>query len=109
MLRWSSETTGRSLDISAIADEARDPLIEGGRALREFVDATLDRSRSADDAREDVVRALGAAAGVRAAGVIGNFEMMNRLADGIGVPVGRARQQQEAPLLRQLGLDRIAH
>lgn len=109
MLRWSSETTGLPIELRGLGDRAVDALVEGSGELLALVDATLDRTADPAAARDAVEDRLGAAAAVRAAAVIGNFEMMNRLADGIGVPVGRATMERESALLESLGLDRIAH
>jgi hypothetical protein len=109
MLRWSSETTGLPLDMRGLADRAVDVGVEGSSELLELVDRTLDRAADPAEARVALTGRLGTAATVRAASVIGNFEMMNRLADGIGVPVGRVTIEREASTLESLGLDRIAH
>ena len=109
MLRWSSETTGLPLEMRGLADRAVDALVEGSGGLLAFVDATLDPGVDPAAARAALEARLGAAATVRAAAVIGNFEMMNRLADGIGIPVGRVTMEREAEMLEALGLDRIAH
>lgn len=109
MLRWSSEITGLPLEMRGLADRTVDALVEGSGELLAFVDATLDRDTDPAGARAAVVDRLGAPSAVRAAAVIGNFEMMNRLADGIGVPVGRVTMERESQMLGALGLDRIAH
>jgi hypothetical protein len=92
-----------------LADRSVDALVEGSGELLGFVDATLEPDTDPAAARTTLEARLGAAATVRAAAVIGNFEMMNRLADGIGVPVGRVTMEREAEMLEALGLDRIAH
>lgn len=109
MLRASAAAFQRTVDIGGLADAARDPGLEGGRALLAYVDATLDRDDDPGPARAAVAEALGDAGVVRAAAVIGNFEMMNRLADGIGVPVGPKTRSTERDLIETLGLDRIEH
>lgn len=110
MLRASVDATDVPLDPVAITDRSRDPLLPGGRALLSFVDLVLgDPEPARDAARQDVRRELGDEALVDAAGVIGNFEMMNRVADATGMPVGKgslARTQQWRELL---GLDRFRH
>ena len=66
--------------------------------LREFQIATqliFVATRTVNDheigqARDELVRAMGPAAAVRAFAVAGNFEMMNRLLDGQGVLPGVA-------------------
>ena len=90
MLRESIETHGGEADLRAItdADAAAESAIPGAEALVAFVDATLGGDEATIRAARDRVReALGAAALVDAAGVIGNFERMVRIADGTGIPL----------------------
>ncbi|NQV05542.1 hypothetical protein HQ535_03250 [bacterium] len=93
----------------ALADRSLDPVLPGGSALLDLVDAVLLGAGDGDAARSAVSERFGSGGLVRAAGVIGNFEMMNRLADGVGVPIGPSTLKTEAKLLASLGLDRIAH
>ena len=89
MLRASSLSAGEQLDLRAITDRAVDPLIEGGTALLAFVTALVrNDTRGLDAARDDLRATAGAAAVVRASAVAGNFQMMNRLVDATGVPIG---------------------
>lgn len=108
MLSWSVEETNQQINLLPIADGRGDPLLPGGRELIGFVDATLSGNRIAA-ARSAVVTALGAEAAVDAAAVTGNFEMMNRIADGVGMPVGTGTRKRMAPIIQQLGLDRFPH
>ena len=101
MLRASGQTTDRPNDLTAIVDPMRDPLLPAGPELLAFVDAAV--LRDADElptARRALLDRAGPAAVVRAAAVAGNFEMMNRLLDAIGVPVSR----RQADLASELGL-----
>jgi hypothetical protein len=54
-----------------------------------------------------VIGALGGPALADAAGVIGTFEMMNRIAEGTGMPVGRDALASTEDLREALGLDRF--
>lgn len=110
MLSWSSEITNTPVDLRAITDTTVDPLTPGGFALVRYTDAVLSRStnRIAVEA-ESVASELGPAGLVDAAAVIGNFEMMNRVADGTGMPVGRGSRARNADLIDSLGLDRYDH
>ena len=91
MLRASVEATGQPVDLRSIGDFTVDPLLPAGTALRALADAVVLRDKFE---RDVAIEALAAAAGehgaVRAAAVIANFEMMNRLVDGIGLPPGDA-------------------
>lgn len=89
MLRASVQHTGRPVDLSAISDVTRDPLLPAGRELRDLTDAAVLRDPYERNlALPALVDEAGEAAAVRAAAVAGNFEMMNRLLDGIGVGPG---------------------
>ena len=110
MLSWSSETNQTPVDLRAVADPTIDPLIPGGVGLLRFVDAVLARSTSGIESAATTVGAeLGSAGLVDAAAVIGNFQMMNRVADGTGMPVGNGSRIRHAALIDQLGLDRFDH
>jgi hypothetical protein len=108
MLSWSIEETNARVELKAITDPAIDPLIPGGTELLGYVDAVLADGEIAA-ARTAVVTALDASAAVDAAAVIGNFEMMNRIADGVGMPVGAGTRNQRSELISDLGLDRFPH
>ncbi len=108
MLRWSAEETGREVDVRAVVDPEVDPRLPGGRALVALATATITGDAVAP-ARNAVAGELGPAALVDTAAIVGNFEMMNRIADGVGIPVGRARRAQAADLVATLHLDRFPH
>jgi hypothetical protein len=85
MLSWSSKESGAPADIAAIAAGDADAGLPHGAELVAFTDAAA----GVDDARLTAARlALIAAAGeafmIDAAGVLANFEMMTRVADGTG-------------------------
>jgi hypothetical protein len=110
MLSWSSEETNTPVNLMAVADPAVDPLIPGGVALLRFTDAVLERAPGQIAlARGDLDDEVGRAGVVKAAGVIGNFQMMNRVADGMGMPVGQGSRIRHADLIEQLGLGRLDH
>lgn len=110
MLRASVEATGVQLDPTAITDRSRDPLLPGGEALLDLVDAVLAGDDEARErARRDVRNQLGDDGLVDAAGVIGNFEMMNRVADATGMPVGKGSLARSEEWRARLGLDRYRH
>ena len=107
MLRASVEETGRRVDLRAITDRAVEPLLEGGRALLDLVDATLSGDDAGRAAAAAAVGELGDGALVDAAGVIGTFSMMNRIADATGMPVGRGALQRTAEVRSRTGIDRF--
>ena len=109
MLSWSAEINQSPVDVRAITDTTIDPLIPGGVALLRFTDAVLTRSENIDATAEAAVAELGPRGLVNAAAVIGNFQMMNRVADGTGMPTGKGTRVRHADLIELLGLARIDH
>ena len=110
MLRASAIASSRRVDLRAVTDRSVDPLLPGGSVLLELTDAALDGDDVAlADAQNAVRRSAGDAALVDAAGVIGTFEMMNRIADAIGMPVGAGSRQRMADVIEELDLERFDH
>ncbi|MGI9601026.1 MAG: hypothetical protein ACR2QE_04020 [Acidimicrobiales bacterium] len=103
MLRGSADANNTPIDLAAIKDESIDPApgVAAGRQLRNLVDAIVLRDRDErSTALAELTAEVGEAGAVRAAAVTGNFEMMNRLMDGIGV--GAAPEL--APLAAEIGV-----
>ncbi len=108
MLSSSIEAAQGQVNLKAIAQPSIDPLVEGGRHLLAYVDAVLFGTNIAAT-RSGVVDVLGEHAAVDAAAVMGNFEMMNRIADGVGMPVGGGTRKRMHQVIVDLGLDRFPH
>lgn len=109
MLRESAAATGREVDLRAVTRPETDSKIPAGKQLLDLVDATVARHELAiAPAREWVLDELGGEALVDAAGVIGNFEMMNRIADATGIPVGRGARRAMADIIEDLGFEDLA-
>jgi len=108
MLRESALAYGYDIDLRAIADP-RIPLgVPGGNILLRFIDAVTGVSTvDIADAQRDVIEELGPEALVDAAAVYGNFAMMNRIAEGTGIPLARQMEAREEGLIEELGLDRL--
>ena len=106
MLRASTEATSTPLDARAITDPAVDPGIPAGTALLAFTDAALIGG-PLEAARANLLEAVGPTGLVDTAGVIGNFEMMNRIANATGMPVGKGTLKRTAAWRTVLGLDRF--
>ena len=105
MLRESAIAFGYDFDPETVADPAVRTGIPGGNALLRFVDTVLQRvDVSLDRAHADVVDELGPESLVDAASVFGNFQMMNRVAEGTGIPVAAIAVEREAGLIATLGL-----
>jgi hypothetical protein len=110
MLRASASVISIDLDPRAITDRSRDPLVPEGSVLLDFVDAVL--TGGADDraaTRVRVLDAVGSTGLVDAAGVIANFEMMNRIADATGMPVGKGTLKRTAEWRALIDIDRFNH
>lgn len=108
MLSWSIEETKAEVDLLAISQPTVDPLIPGGRQLLAYIDAILNGVGIAA-ARQAVADAISPDGAVDAAAVTGNFEMMNRIADGVGMPVGGGTRQRMRQIITDLQLDRFPH
>ena len=108
MLSWSAESRGIKWNPRSITDPSVDPLLDGGRELVAFVDATHGTDEAALTAARAALRvALGDEATVDAAGVIGNFNQMNRLADATGMPVGPGSMRGSEELRAATGIARF--
>ncbi|MEE9184546.1 MAG: hypothetical protein V3U39_08730 [Acidimicrobiia bacterium] len=79
-------------------------------ALLDFVDALLVGAKAdLTRAREKLLEEMGSASLVDAAAVVGNFQMMNRVADATGMPVGKGTLKRTKEWRELLGLDRFNH
>jgi hypothetical protein len=106
MLSWSAEHMGFDLDIRSIGDPAFACGVPGGNALLGLVDAVMADGDLA--AAQKAVRAeLGDGALVHAAGVFGNFQMMNRIAEGTGIPIPKQRIEASMDQIEAVGLHRM--
>lgn len=106
-LRWSGEIHGYDIKIEAVAGADVAVGVPGGSELIALVDAFLVEGTSQEASRAAVSEALGPESLFDAATVSGNFEMMNRVAEGTGIGIARQRLEREADLVRALGLDRL--
>ena len=86
MLRASADHNQVVVDLGAIRDPTIDSGLPAGHELLALTDAAVLRDADEREVAFAGLRgAVGERAAVRAAAVVGNFEMMNRLLDGIGV------------------------
>lgn len=89
MLRASSEATARPVELRGIIDVGVDPLLPASRELLAFTDAAvLGDVHEIAVARERLLAVVGEPGVVRAASCAGAFQMMNRVLDAVGSPVG---------------------
>lgn len=105
MLRWSAESYGYSLDLRGVADPSVHAGVPGARVLVELVDSfLLGTAADQEQARHEAIDELGPEGFVDAGAVLGNFEMMNRVAEGTGIPISPQAVEREAEMMRTLGL-----
>lgn len=110
MLRASAAVTTTPLDPRSITDRSIDPLLPHGSGLLDYVDAVLIGDTHARSAtRASILNALGPTGLVDAAGVVANFEMMNRIADATGMPVGKGTRKRSREWRELIGIDRFDH
>ena len=111
MLRASAEANGiATIDLRALGDSAFDSGVPGSVAMLSLVDAALANDMAgAAAARHAVTDQLGSDAASEVAAVIGNFEMMNRIADGTGTPISASARASLTTELDAIGLGHVAH
>lgn len=79
------------------------------RELVAFADAAIgSAAERLDQAREALIRALGADAIIDAAAVIGGFDGITRIADATGIPLETPKIEQTADLRGVLQLDELS-
>lgn len=108
MLSWSARETGRAVDPAAIVDPSVDPLLPGGRELVSL-GCSVSQRDSDRGALEAAASAIGIDAAVDAAAVAANFQIMNRVVDATGLPIGKRRREDNAELITGLRLDQFPH
>jgi len=109
LLRASGLTHNTDYDLAAVTGAGfGDTGVPHGRLLVEFAeavlgedDATLSRSRAG------LTTAFGAASLVDAAGVVGLFNAIDRVADATGIPLEAEKAEASADFRAALGLDRF--
>ncbi|MEX2424620.1 MAG: hypothetical protein WD990_11640 [Acidimicrobiia bacterium] len=107
LLSWSAQQGATPVDLRGVVDPTVDPLVAAGRALVSFVDSML--TDPVDSVRTDLEAEVGRRGLATAAAVLGNFQMMNRVADATGMPVGTGSRRRLGVLIDDLELDRFDH
>lgn len=109
MLRWSAESTRREVDLAAVRHPDVDSRLEAGEALAAV--GRLGSIITTPDANAVglVAVELGTQAAADAAAVAAAFEGLNRIVDGVGLPVSRASRRDDADIIEALGLDSFPH
>jgi hypothetical protein len=111
MLRASIEYSGSGAELAGISEGAKagDAGIEHGALLTSFADAAVKGDPAELATARDALRiAAGSAAVVDAAGVIGNFERMVRIADGTGIPLDSVVDVLSSDFRNELGVERFS-
>jgi len=105
MLRESAIAYGYEVDLAAISDTSIPIGIPGGNLLLRLVDVLHGVSDQAlHEVRSALIDRLGPEALVDAAAVFGNFQMMNRVAEGTGIPIPQQSIDRESDMVTKLGL-----
>ena len=110
LLRVSGEGKATGSDIAAVTDEtaAESSGVAHAASLIRFADAAVGEDDvELESAREEVRDAMGTAALVDAAAVVGNFERMVRVADASGIPLDPEIDEYTRDIRSELELDRF--
>ena len=105
MLSSSAIAYDYELNIAAIKDPSIRTGVPGGTQLLHFVDALI--ARASDDvarAQAAIIDRLNPESLVDAAAVFGNFEMMNRVAEGSGIAVPPQAIERMNGTFNELGM-----
>ena len=108
MRRDSALAYGYDIHLAAIADPTISLGVPGGNTLLRFVDAVMGGlPHDLTAAQCEVIDEHGPEGLVDAASVYGNFAMMNRIAEGTGIPLARQMEAGEQGLIEMLGIGRF--
>jgi hypothetical protein len=109
LLRASGVTQNRDYDLKAVTGAVQDDAgVPHGHLLVEFAEAVLDEDEAAlTRARAALHAAIGPAGLVDAAGVVGLFNAIDRVADAAGIPLEAEKAAASADFRAALGVDRF--
>ncbi len=111
LLRVSAQSIGEEVELTGVVEgaESVDERIPAGKELTAFADAVVEGDQATlDAARTDLLAAVSPEQFVDAAGVVGNFERMVRIADGIGISLDPNFTDVTADMREDLGLNEFA-
>lgn len=103
----SGQVQSSGVDISVVSDTtvANESGVAHAAILTAFADTVIKGSESdVTEAREAILSAMGHEAMVDAAGVIGNFQRMNRIADASGLELDAPVRLLAGDIRDELGL-----
>jgi hypothetical protein len=105
MLRASSQHFGFTADLRAIGKSGFDSGVPHGDALVEFSEAVVGRDpQRLLAARERLASAMSPAAVADVAAVAGNFQMMDRIANGCGIALDAIYEKSTRRYRKDLGM-----
>jgi hypothetical protein len=109
LLRASGVTQNRDYDLNAVTGAVQsDAGVPHGRLLVEFAEAVLGEDEAAlTRVRAALSEAIGPAGLVDAAGVVGLFNAIDRVADATGIPLEVEKAVASADFRAALGVDRF--
>ena len=109
LLRASGLTQNRALDLNSVTGAVRDDGgVPHGRLLVEFAEAVLGEDEEALARARAALRAgIGPAGLADAAGVVGLFNAIDRVADATGIPLEAEKAEASTDFRAALGLDRF--
>lgn len=107
LLSWSAIETDQTVDLRAIVDARVAVGLRGGRELIALGRSV--RSNRGRDALDQVASCFGIEAAIDAVGIVAAFELVNRVVDATGLPIGRHAREQNVPVIDTLGADRFPH
>jgi hypothetical protein len=110
LLRASGPTYDKTYDLAAVTGTLEgDGGVPEGDRLVAFAEAVLgDDDAALSRARDALMMALGAPGLVDAAGVVGLFNAIDRVADATGIPLEPEKAAASADFRAALDLDRFA-
>jgi hypothetical protein len=110
MLRASCKASDIDIDMRVVVDPAHGCGVANYRELIDFTDALVQAdTRALEEARDRLRVVAGDAGVVRAAAIVGNFQMMNRALDTLGATLGEVMPDQIRQMAGDVGIDPPAH
>lgn len=107
LLSLSSQTAGLDADVTAAVNSEGDSGVEQGELLINFTTAAVKGEPELAKLRAKVLSELGPLGLVGAAAIIGNFSMVNRIADATGIPLDPAIEDFYSIIPEDLGLEKL--
>lgn len=105
MLSSSAIAYGYDLNIAALGNPDLPTGVTGGTQLLQLVDAVVSGEvEGIQSAQTAIIDELNPESLVDAASVFGNFEMMNRVAEGSGIPVAPQAVERQSATIDALGI-----